>query len=88
MNSDCQFKPGDLIEVFDASALAKRLPYPVIHPYHKQRGVVIKTCVVGNRERASSFDLLMSAISGKWLVKCLIDEEIVSIEPEYIVLAK
>ena len=45
MNSDCQFKPGDLIEVFDASALAKRLPYPVIHPYHKQRGVVIKTCV-------------------------------------------
>lgn len=82
-----RFTPGDLIQVFDNSALANRQPYPVIHPYHKQKGIVIKTLVIQDPERTSSFDALMSAISGEWLVECLIDGEITSIEPEYLRLA-
>lgn len=84
MNSDYQFKPGDLIEVFDSSVLANRAPYPVIHPHNGEKGVVIKTSDMSVPESTSAFDSLMTAITGQWLVDCLLSGKVVSIEPEYL----
>jgi len=80
-----KFKPGDLIQVFDKSELANRDPYPFIHPYNKQKGIVIRALVVNDHKNVSSFDALMGTISGEWLVECLIDGELTSIEPEYLI---
>ena len=49
-----------------------------------EKGVVIKTLDMSDPERTSAFDSLITAITGQWLVDCLINGKIASIEPEYL----